>query len=264
MSLTGTKIKDRVGKTIVRWVVSMRKSLIISALIAGSLSVYAQGTVNFNDNTSDFQIHIHVGGLNPEVEEYGNASNDRPPGTTVYTGQLLGGSTAGTGPFFYSDGADYTVQLYAAPGLNDAVSALLPVSQYKSTLYTIAAGAGMFIPVTFSANISDPGIPNTANGQATLAIACWYNPGGNTYATEADAVEAMVPAGMSLPANLTDLGNIGGPPSTPPDLVGIQSFSIVAPQIIPEPGPIALAAIGASAFLFRRRKGCRKIVSNQS
>ncbi len=255
----------------------MRKSIVISVLLAGSLRAHAQGTLNFFDRQSDMTIHIYVSGSGTHVEEFGNStgdiyayngvdanvfnnpnSNANGPvsamnpilnygGSTVYTGGLIGAPTTPPGGYNFNNGSDYTVQLYAAPGLNAAASALLPVSQYVSTIYTSSTLGGTFRSV-IPAN--DPGIPN-ATTTATIALMAWYN--GGTGLTLAQAKAANDPWGESLLANFGSLYT--GPPSPPYDMQGLQSFSIVGPQLppIPEPGTIALGLIGASAFLFCRR-----------
>jgi hypothetical protein len=234
----------------------MKKTLILGALLVGSLSAYSQGTINIADSKTDFTIHIYAPQTqNPSQEQTGNTSSDKLAGSTVYTGQLIGGASSGGGPYSYSDGADYTVQVYAAPGLNDAASALLPVTQYV-TGFSTTAGAGQFKPVTFNTTSDiDHGIPNTSGDQATVAIAAWYNAGG-TITSLADAITAGVPEGLSVLANFSNLGALGSPPATPPDLgegsVPITSFSLAI--VTPEPSTIALGVIGASTLLFRRRK----------
>jgi hypothetical protein len=97
-----------------------------------------------------------------------------------------------------------------------------------------------------------------SDNKALITLACWYNGGGsiNSYAA---AVAAGVPYGLSLPTELTGLGEsaadwtaIGGsgpPPTTPP--LGVTSFSLVNP--VPEPSTIALGVMGVCAFLARRR-----------
>jgi len=228
----------------------MKKTLIISALLAGATGAYAQGTIVFSDNLSTFQIHIYAPQVaDPSVQVTGNAANDKPAGTQAgYTGGLVGGGT-GAG---LNNGADISVELYALGGGTSAasLSSLLPVSQYTSVGYTVAAGAGLFKAVSPA---GDPGIPNSANGNATVALAAWFN-GGGAYTSLAAAQAANQPAGESPVAFISGLGGFvppGGTPDTPPPLTGIQSFSLTTTT--PEPSTIALGVMGASAFLLRRR-----------
>ena len=100
----------------------------------------------------------------------------------------------------------------------------------------------------------DPGIPgvSAASSSATLSLAAWYN-GGGTISSLAAAEAAKVPYGWSTPFTLSGLGNLGAPPSTPPDLTGLTSFSLVTTSV-PEPGTITLGLMGAAAFLARRKQ----------
>jgi hypothetical protein len=259
----------------------MKKTLIISALLAGSLGAYAQGTVSFSDRDSDMYIHVYSPQANPAVEVTGNANssvgiaNDQyeqtgpngytgtsvgvivTGGTTVYAPNSLIGNTAAAnataaGAFNFNNGKFYTVQLYAAPGFNNALALLSPVSQYVTTLTTSGTVGGTFPAVIPG---SDPGIPNALNGGATIALYAWYNGTGATATglTLAQAIANGDPWGVSPLDNLGALGGSGTPPNlaTAPDMLGLQSFSLIG---TPEPSTIALGVIGASTFLFRRRK----------
>jgi hypothetical protein len=103
----------------------------------------------------------------------------------------------------------------------------------------------------------DPGIPSTGDDNRTVvtfALYVWYNGGAGL--TLAQALAAGDPWGVSSPVNINNLGgtlldgNLG-PPLVYPDLEGLESFSL---SVVPEPATIALGIIGASTFLFRRRK----------
>jgi hypothetical protein len=126
------------------------------------------------------------------------------------------------------------------------------LTQYSSTFSTKAAGAGYFIG---SSPANDPGIPGTGTAgtaTATLALAAWYSNQGQ-YPTLASAEGTPgVPYGWSPLFTVGSLGNTGSPPNTPPNLTGLQSFSLVTSPT-PEPGTIALGVMGAAAFLARRR-----------
>jgi hypothetical protein len=264
----------------------MKKTLIISALLAGSISAYSQGTVFFGDSLPDVTIHIFApqgaevtgdqgsstpgvstGGVTTDIylnnttdgnyaggatAQAGGAGTTNYGGSTVYTGGAIGntftGNPTAAGAYNYNNGKDYSVELYAAPGLNAPASALQPVTQYLTIIVTSSTVGGTFKSVTPA---SDPGISGTS-ASATIALVAWYN-GGGTYTTYAAALAAGVPTGESPLDNLTALGNpAGSPPVTAPDLQGLESFSLALP--IPEPSTVALGVIGASTLLFRRRK----------
>jgi len=228
----------------------MKKTLILAASLAGAVGAFAQGTVNFSDLAS---VTITVYAPNPAaptVETTGNTATDTPAGSTVYAGQAIGGSTTGTGPTGYGNGNNFTAELFGAAGSGLAFSALSPLTQYQSTFLTQSGGAGIFVG---SSPNPDPGVPgvSSTSSSASLSLAAWYN-GGGTITSLAAAEAAKVPYGWSTPFTLSNLGNLGAPPSTPPDLTGLTSFSLVSS--VPEPGTITLGLMGAAAFLARRRK----------
>jgi hypothetical protein len=263
----------------------MKKTLVISALCVGAISGYSQGTLTFANRLSDVTVHIYAPQVaTPSVETTGDANSAvgvsadiyyyngtdanvfntaantaTSGGPTVYTGGAIGNTSAGNpiaaGAYHYNNGSDYTVELFAAAGLNAAASSLQPVSQYVSTIYTSSTLGGVFKNVSVA---GDPGIPGAASGTATIELVAWYNggvlPAGQTQATLSAQLTAdeggAGPYGMSLLDNLTGLYEGGA--GTPPNMEGLQSFSLV--NAVPEPSTIALGVIGASAFLFRRRK----------
>jgi hypothetical protein len=263
----------------------MKKTLILAASLLGAISGYSQGTVVFQDGQSDMTIHIFapqtatpgteltgdqagVGGASADIyynngtdgnyaggatSNTGNTGTASSGGSAAYTGGALGGSATAAGAYLYNNGNDYSVELFAAPGLNAPVSALQPVTQYVTTIATTTAKTGQFKTISPP---GDTGIPSTPAGTATIALVAWYNGAGTatTYTSYAAALAAGVPTGISLPDNDSALGGIGGPPaSTPIDMQGLESFSLVAAPV-PEPSTIALGVIGASTLLFRRRK----------
>jgi hypothetical protein len=166
------------------------------------------------------------------VETTGNGPSDFPPGDTVYTGVPIGGSTSGSGPTGFSNATNYTAQLFALgsgatgyAGAATAFSSLQPLPQYTSTFVPKKAGAGLFIG---SSPPGDPGIPNSASGVAALSLAVWYNSNGDIKSL-ADAQAANVPYGWSPVFVLNGLGNLGVPPTVPPYMLGLTSFSLINP-----------------------------------
>lgn len=273
----------------------MKKTLIISALLVGSLSAYSQGNVSFVDRVSDMTIHIFapqgqlpnvaevtgdqglatgaaVGGVSADIYANnttdgnyaggsiggaGNAGTFTTGGTTVYTGGAIGNTLTGfatpAGAFNYNNGSDYTVQLWAAPGLNAAASALVPVTQYTTVIATSSATGGAFKSVSTFAG-GDPGIPGTAASQsATVELVCWYNGGVGLTLAQDQAAATAAPWGISPLDNIAALGNVGSPANSTPDMQGLESFSLTYSSV-PEPSTIALGVIGVSTLLFRRRK----------
>ena len=215
-----------------------------------AVGVYAQGTINFNNRVvGSLVTHIYAPDIvNPSQQFTGNTSSDTPSGTQVYTGVPIGGSSTGTS---FANGNRFTAQLWALGGTGNAASSLQAVTQYTSTFRTGGAGfAGWFNALTLS---GDTGIPNAPNYNATIQLRVWDNQGG----TVPDWATAVTTFGDAHGASPTfDLSNLGNnpafsPPSNPPNLVGLQSFSLT--QTTPEPSTIALGVMGAAAFLLRRR-----------
>jgi len=231
----------------------MKKILILAVSVAGAVGAYAQGTVNFAE-AGDATILIYAPQTaTPGTETTGNTAADTPAGTTTYTGGTIGGNNTSTGPTGYGNGNNYTAELYGLAGTTATTfSQLSALTQYRSTFATKAGGAGQFLGASPS---PDPGVPNTglaAGANATLSLAAWYNNNG-TITSVAAAMAAGVPYGWSPLFQVNGLGGSGSPPATPPDLVGLQSFSLITPGPVPEPGTIALGLMGAAAFLARRR-----------
>jgi hypothetical protein len=89
--------------------------------------------------------------------------------------------------------------------------------------------AGYVVPST----VEVPGVP--IGGSATLRLVAFNG----------SAFEGATESGFSNDVTVT----LGGGTVLPPDLVGLQGFTIV-----PEPSTIALGVLGAAALMLRRRK----------
>jgi hypothetical protein len=250
----------------------MKKITIIGLLSLAAAGAYAQGTVDFANNGGGVVSHIwSPDPTTPSVQTTGNTATDTPAGVATYNGVKIGGSqgTDSGGTINYSFGNNFTVQLYAnAAGTGKALSSLVPVTSYISTMATTggAANAGFIVAHNLS---PDPGIPNpnadadalngTLDNRATCALACWYNAGG-TITSLAAASAAGVPYGESAAFNVTGLGepssimtDYNGSPTGATQaafMSNLKSFDLTA---TPEPSTIALGVMGACAFLARRR-----------
>jgi len=229
----------------------MKKTITVMALLAGAVSVYSQGLVALSDYGGSFTIQIYsaqsaaasttavaYGGLTGN-EEMGQSANGSlaNPGTTVYA--------AGT-----ALGAGYSVQLLAAAGAGDAIATLLPAGPVISTWYSGDQITGLGGLYQVQAGATTAAIPGAAVGSvATVALAAWNNEGGTVNSLAAAQADGD-PWGVS---NTGNTAGLGGGIVTPPGLpTSIDSFSLAT--TVPEPSTIALGVIGASAFLFRRRK----------
>jgi hypothetical protein len=258
----------QINSTDTKHSLDMKKILIAGMTLAGTMGLFAQGALVFNNVASG---NPNVAGVNsvfhiyspqvatPSVEVTGNVATafsspsartgDFPVGTQTYTGTLIGGTAVGTGSTGWANGANYSVDLIAAPGDNAALNSLVFVAGTLETFKTTAGNAGFFV-----APATDPTIPGTtfsgsgvtAPTSASCAVQAWYNAGG-TIATYAAAVAAGVPYGQGAEFNVDGLG---GGTVNPPNMINAQSFSLTS---VPEPSTIALGVMGIGAFLARRR-----------
>ena len=220
----------------------MKKLILAAITLTTAVSVFAQGTVLFNNRIAGTgTTHVYGGG----APRTGNGPADVPAGATDYTGYLLIGTVGGL------SASTTFAQLLGAPGLSSPEASLLP-STSPATTFRTGAAAGNVVGTTSTFN----NIPqDAANG--TFELVAWDNKSG-LYPTWTQASAAwaagLIAAGRSAPFNLL---NIGGQVNTPPAIIssnpgeGLQSFGIV----VPEPTSFALAGLGAAALMiFRRRK----------
>jgi hypothetical protein len=220
----------------------MKKLILAAITLTSAASVFAQGTVVFNNRVAGTGI-THIYGGAGAVS--GNGPTDLPAGTTDWTGYLLIGTVGGLG------GSTTFAQLLGASGASAPEASLVPSSSPATTFRTgSAAGFLAGTTATFN-NIA----PDAAAGSFELAV--WDNSTGlyPTWTQASVAVAAgTIFGGRSPEFNLT---LIGGSVNTPPNIVGaglLQSFSIVT-TTVPEPTTAALAGLSAAALLiFRRRK----------
>jgi hypothetical protein len=214
----------------------MKKLILAAITVTTAASVFAQGTVIFNNRLGGIS-HVWMGGTS---QIQGNSSIDTPTGSTVYgAGYTLIGTSGGL------TSSNGVAQLLAAPGSGAAESSLVPSG--GTTTFRTGAGAGNIVQITDTLQ----NIPKDA-AFATFEMVAWDNT-SLLYPTWAQASVAwnngLIAAGRSAPFTVA---SIGGDVNTPPNLVGLTSFNI---YIVPEPATVALAGLGAAALLiFRRRK----------
>ncbi len=201
-------------------------------LLAGASAVYAQGTISMaNYGVLNTYLYVSYKAAGVAAVELGGSAVGPAATTSNYNLETANGN-------------DWSVQLYAAPGLN--ATTLLPVAGSTVTLATAPTQIGTWASTVIA---SIPGTTGGSTGTATLELYAWYNAGGaiTSYAT---ALADGVPTGTSAIATITGLGG-GNPPATAPSLPEGLGNIVVA---VPEPSTIALGVMGASAFLMRLRR----------
>ena len=225
----------------------MKKLILAAITIACAASAFAQGGVVFNNNVTGV-ISTRVFGPvpgNPSQLIVGNRPVDFPPGTTVYPGCLLIGTTGGL------SGTTTFASLLGAPGYNAPESLLLPASVGGVTSFRTGAAAGIVYPTTAIFNNIPAGVT-----QGTLQMVAWDNASG-LYPTWAQASVAwangLIMAGRCVPWNQDHMDGNSYMINSTDSSQHVQSFNLHFD--IPEPTTLALACLGAGAILaFRRRK----------
>jgi len=215
----------------------MKKTTLTMLALLAAVSVFAQGTVNFQNGTAANGVNTRVYGPevgNTTVSKTGNTAAQTPTGTQTYTGTPLG--------------SGYLAQLWAANGASQAEGTL----QGATTISTFRTGSAA--GVIGASTVTLTGVPKDA-AAATMQVRAWDNSSG-LYPTWAQAEVAWlagtIAAGKSA---LFNLSAIGGDFNTPPYPVGLQSFNIYTIGAVPEPSTFVLAGLGAAGLLiFRRRK----------
>jgi hypothetical protein len=115
----------------------MKKLILSACVFVCAASIFGQGTVTFNNHVVGSVVtHIYAPlASNPcWTQQQGNGTADTPAGTTDWSGWTL---LADSG---------FTAQLWAAPGLNQPESSLVPAS--PTTVMRTGAGAGYVAGIT--------------------------------------------------------------------------------------------------------------------
>jgi hypothetical protein len=213
----------------------MKKATLTALALTCAVGVFAQGTVVFN-NRNTYTSHVW-GTTRDDIRISGNSSIDYPPGTTVYPGMSLIGTTGG--PFGAS--TTFAALLGAPAGSYNFVQA----SAGGQTTFRTGAAAGNIVGQTATFN----NIPADAPS-ANFEMAVWDDSSGlySTWALAALGWQAgLVAAGIS---DVFTLQAIGGQLNTPPFL-NMMSFNING---VPEPATVALAGLGVAALVISRRR----------
>src|SRR6266581_2949602 len=142
---------------------AMKKLILFACGVACAGSVLAQGTIVFNNRVVGSVVApiYNVDPANPTMQTTGNTATGFPAGTTTYGGPLLSGS-------------GFTVQLWCAPGANQAETSLVPALGYSESTFRTGAAAGLW-----TTSVNPAIIPNAAEATvATLELRVWDNLGG--------------------------------------------------------------------------------------
>jgi len=216
----------------------MKKTILASLTLSLlSVSLFAQGTVNFNNRVTGVLFAPVYGPQtgNSTQSLTGQSSIGTPSGTVSYTGALL-------------SGGNYLAELFAAAGSGVAESSL----QAGANIITFRTGAGAGYVQTGVTGVLT-GVPLDTS-VATIQLRVWDNTSGlyNTWAAAETAwLAGTIAAGKSTTFNLNA---IGGNINSPPNLTGLTSFNIYTIAAVPEPTTLVLAGLGGLSLLALRRK----------
>jgi len=195
----------------------MKKYLSMLAVVAVAASAFAQGTVNFANNSSTL-VKLPDGTSVPKDQGYV---------------QLLW-APSGTAATAWNPSQNLTAWLAANPGWNAIATSIKPM-----------VGAGRFSGGGITVPTATPGAPIQA------AVASW----ASTAQSFDAAFTAGSPIGVTSAFALNTGNPSTTPPGTPNPLTTATGFTGVNLVVVPEPSTLALAGLGAAALLiFRRRK----------
>src|SRR5215831_4010695 len=140
----------------------MKKLILAACALTCAASVFAQGTVIFNNRLAGTLItHVYApSAANPGLVQVGNGTADFAAGTTDWTGWTA------------LNGTGFTAELWAANGANQPESSLQAATPTQ-TFRTTAAGAGFVLGTTATLT----GVPGDSP-VATIALRVWDNQGG--------------------------------------------------------------------------------------
>lgn len=223
----------------------MKKTIIALTLVAAAaLSSQAQGLVLFTSGTQNSVTN----NVNPAL------------------GAIASGRIQGAGNFYFA--LFYSASATTVAGNSAAFSGTNGVYAWSDPSWTAVSGlaansatAGRFLPLSPNADGSTT-IPTVAGGTtAQFLVVGWSANLGSTLLDARNAFTAGQTAGFigqSVISGPISLGNGGSLPT--PALFGgvapsIQGFTLGSIVAVPEPGTLALAALGgASLLMFRRKK----------
>jgi PEP-CTERM motif-containing protein len=228
----------------------MKRTLLTLAVAACAASVFAQGTVIFNNRINTVLVApvfgLNTAGPGPDwIQLQGNGPDPSiwtPTGTTTY------------GNAVRLQGSGFTAQLWGAPGFNQPESALVLCGGYSTATFRTGAATST-VPgaiTTSTALATVNGTLGTGNEPATLQMRAWDNQGGTITSWAQALFSGLTVTGRSATFNILLGGGVIGAPT----MDGLSSFNLTTlPIDTPEPSTLALAGLGAACLLFCRRRG---------
>ena len=225
----------------------MKKLLLAVFSVTCTASVFAQGTIVFNNRiVGSIITHVYQPlATNPLFSQLGNGTADTPSGTTVWTGFSLIGSPGITGQY---GGSSTCAQLLTAPGFDQPESSLVPQTRVATFRTGAAAGWTQGGLTVTASNVG-------ADAAGTVEMVAWDNSSGlyPSWQTVYPAwTKGLVAAGVSGMWNTT----FGGTNGTP-YLLGLQSFNLYyyCPYRVPTIGwePESLAVYEGETASFNVR-----------
>jgi len=237
----------------------MKKIAIISLTLGFVVSLFGQGQINFSTKSGSAFSTAAPGAVFAPVflpDPAGSAFVQKvgaapyatafyPAGTTP-TAFRTDGNYTGAG--VWATGTGFTAQLWsgAANSTQDSDMTNLVATATMRTQTTSSLGG----TVNYSGAPTVAGVPG--GSQAAFQLRVWDNQGG-TITSWADVLKASNNSVLRGASPVFTAFALQVAPVTPPNLQGLQSFSLY--QVIPEPSVVALGVLGIGALvLFRRRK----------
>jgi len=203
----------------------MKKTILLAAMLAATVSVYGQGSFIF-DNLSQSNGVVPVSiTANPAGAHPGEGA----------AGAFIGSSY--TASLFYETG---TVGSQAA---FDAGSPILFPGADTAFIGTTGGS-----PTTDGAGLFGGGIQTLpgVTGTISVEVRAWWN--GNGVTSYAQSLAGGYNVGESIPVSVV----LATGAAQPQALEGLQSFTVVG--VVPEPTTLALCGLGAASLLLFRRK----------
>jgi hypothetical protein len=158
-------------------------------------------------------------------------------------------SSVGVVPIYYvspgtrAPGAVFVEVLASVPGANNFIS-IDVMSETENTVRFLDLGRGLGSAYYFFDGAVDvKGIPPIQGAYADFVVRAWT--GAASYDTADIRVESPVTTQITVPWN--------GPPDLPPENLLAFSMGMTMGVLIPEPGTIALIAMGGAALFLRFR-----------